>query len=391
MLSDAACRSAKPKEKQQKLSDGGGLYLLVLPSGGKSWRLAYRFDGKQKSLALGKYPKVTLVAARAKREDAKRHLDAGRDPAAEAESDSFESIARRWHDTYKGEWVQAHAERVLSRIERDVFPELGSTPITQIEAPDVLAVLRKVEERGALDISKRLRQSIGAVFRFAIAEGKAKSNPAADVGDALKPKPKVKHFASLKADAIPDLVKAINAYDGETPTRLALLLTLHTFVRTNETRWARWSEFEGLDGDTPLWRIPKERMKMGREHLVPLTPQVVAILRELREINDGTYLFAGVADVMSQNTMIFALYRLGYHSKLTVHGFRSMASTTLNEHGWNRDWIERQLAHVEENDVRGAYNSAEYLAGRRDMMRWWSDYLSPAIQPSTVDSRQRTD
>ena len=386
MLSDAACRNAKPTEKQRKLTDDKGLYLLVLPSGGKSWRYAYRFDGKQKALALGQYPAVSLVAARGKRDDARKLLDAGIDPSAEAKSDTFESFARRWHDTNKGQWVPAHAERVLSRIERDVFPTLGQRPITQIEAPDVLDVLRKVEERGALDISKRLRQSIGAVFRFAIAEGKAKTNPAADVGDALKPKPKVKHFAALKAADVPALVQAIRAYDGEAQTRLALLLTLHTFVRTNETRFARWSEFEDLDGDAPLWRIPKERMKMGREHLVPLTPQVVAILRELREVNDGDMLFGG----MSQNTMIFALYRMGYHSRLTVHGFRRMASTILNEQGFNRDWIERQLAHVDD-EVRGAYNAAEWLTGRREMMQWWSDYLSPAIHVSMVDSRQRTD
>ena len=386
MLSDAACRNAKPSEKQRKLTDDKGLYLLVLPSGGKSWRYAYRFEGKQKALALGQYTAVSLVAARGKRDDARKLLDAGIDPSAEAKSDTFESFARRWHDTNKGQWVPAHAERVLSRIERDVFPTLGQRPITQIEAPDVLDVLRKVEERGALDISKRLRQSIGAVFRFAIAEGKAKTNPAADVGDALKPKPKVKHFAALKAADVPALVQAIRAYDGEAQTRLALLLTLHTFVRTNETRFARWSEFEDLDGDAPLWRIPKERMKMGREHLVPLTPQVVALLRELREVNDGDMLFGG----MSQNTMIFALYRMGYHSRLTVHGFRRMASTILNEQGFNRDWIERQLAHVDD-EVRGAYNAAEWLTGRREMMQWWSDYLSPAIHVSMVDSRQRTD
>lgn len=391
MLSDAACRNVKPSEKQRKLSDGGGLYLLVLPSGGKSWRLAYRFGGKQKAISFGQYPAVSLVAARTKRDDAKKLLARGIDPATEAQSDSFESFARRWHETNKAEWVNAHAERVLSRIERDVFPVLGPRPITQIEAPDVLAVLRKVEERGALDISKRLRQSIGAVFRFAIAEGKATRNPASDVGDALKPKPRVKHFASLKADGIPELVKAINAYDGEDQTRLALLLTLHTFVRTTETRFAHWREIEDLDGKAPLWRIPKERMKMGREHIVPLSPQVVAIMRELHELNGDGYLFPGAGVVMSQNTMIFALYRMGYHSKLTVHGFRSMASTALNEHGWNRDWIELQLAHSEDNEVRGAYNAAEYLAGRREMMAWWSDYLSPAIHSSKADSRQRTD
>ena len=190
---------------------------------------------------------------------------------------------------------------------------------------------------------------------------------------------------------MPDLLTAINSYDGEAQTRLALLLTLHTFVRTNETRHAVWSEFEDLDGNEPVWRIPKERMKMGREHLVPLSPQAVAILREIRQLSDGKFLFGSSGKPMSQNTMIFALYRLGYHSKLTVHGFRSMASTILNENGWNRDWIERQLAHSEQDEVRGAYNSAEWLKGRREMMVWWSDYLSPAIHSEMVDSRQRTD
>lgn len=386
MLTDAKCRNVKPLDRHQKLSDGGGLYLLVLSSGGKSWRLAYRFGGKQKAISLGKYPAVSLLQARELREAAKRKLALGKDPADKEEAATFEAFAVRWHIAQKEQWVEAHAERVLARMERDVLPEIGHMPIDKIEPTDILALLRKVEQRGALDISKRLRQSIGAVFRFAIAEGKVKLNPAADVGDALKPRPKVRHFASLKAAEIPALVEAIHAYQGEAQTRLALFLTLHTFVRTNETRGARWSEFEGLRSDAPLWRIPKERMKMGREHLVPLTPQVVAILRELRDLGDGDMVFDG----MSQNTMIFALYRMGYHSRLTVHGFRSMASTVLNEHGFNRDWIERQLAHVD-NEVRGAYNSAEWLKGRREMMEWWSNYLSPAIQSSTVDSRQRTD
>lgn len=379
-LSDATCRNTKPGEKQKKLSDGGGLYLLILPTGGKSWRLGYRFDGKQKAISFGQYPAVSLAEAREKRDEAKKLLAAGKDPAAREApkpSDTFEAIARRWHDNEKDGWVKAHADRVLSRIERDVFPAIGAKPITSIEAPEILDLLRQVEARGAMDISKRLRQSIGAVFRFAIAEGKARHNPAADVGDALKPKPKVKHFASLKAGEIPDLIASINAYDGEAQTRLALLFTLHTFVRTSETRFAAWSEFEDLDGTAPLWRIPGARMKMGREHLVPLSPQVVGLLQELRALNDGPYLFpgAGGRGVMSQNTMIFALYRMGYHSRLTVHGFRSMASTVLNEAHFSPDWIERQLAHVEENKIRGAYNAAEWLPGRREMMVWWSNYL----------------
>jgi integrase len=378
-LSEAKCRNEKPGEKQKKLSDGGGLYLLVLPTGGKSWRIGYRFQGKQKAISFGQYPTVGLAQAREKRDEAKRMLAAGKDPGARDEKkvETFEQIARRWHDNESAGWVPAHAQRVLRRIERDVFPVIGHKTLDAIEPPDVLDLLRQVEARGALDISKRLRQSINSVFRFAIAEGRARHNPAADVGQALKPKPKVKHFASLKAAEIADLLAKINAYDGEHQTRLALLLTLHTFVRTSETRLAAWSEFEDLNGQSPLWRIPASRMKMGREHLVPLSPQVVAILREIREINDGHYLFPGRGGkgVMSQNAMIFALYRMGYHSRLTVHGFRSMASTILNENHFNRDWIERQLAHVEGDDVRGAYNSAEWLPGRRKMMAWWSDYL----------------
>lgn len=392
MLTDAACRNAKPTEKQRKLTDAGGLYLLVLPSGGKSWRLAYRFDGKQKALSLGQYPAVTLTEARGKRDAAKRQLSSGVDPSVPAKSQAFEGVARRWHDNEKGNWIEAHSSRVLSRIERDVFPTLGHKAITAITAPDVLEVLRKVEERGALDISKRLRQSIGSVFQFAIAEGIATTNPAADVGKALKPRPKVKHFAALKSGDILKLVATIAAYDGEDQTRLALMLTLHTMVRTNETRFASWPEFEDLDGKAPLWRIPKERMKMGREHLVPLSPQVVEIVLQLRELSDGHYLFpgSGAEGVTSQNTMIFALYRMGYHSRLTVHGFRSMASTVLNEQGFNRDWVEMQLAHVD-GSVRGVYNSAEYLDGRRSMLGWWSNHLSASIQFASTDSRQRTD
>lgn len=387
-LSEAKCRNEKPGDKQKKLSDGGGLYLLVLPTGGKSWRLGYRFAGKQKAISFGQYPAVTLAMAREKRDEAKRLLAAGQDPGARGPArkvETFEQVARRWHANESAGWVPAHAARVLSRMERDVFPVIGARTLDAIEPPDVLDLLRQVEARGALDISKRLRQSIGSVFRFAIAEGKAKHNPAADVGQALKPRPKVRHFAALRASELPDLLARINAYDGQHQTRLALLLTLHTFVRTSEARFAAWSEFEDLAGPAPLWRIPAVRMKMGREHLVPLTPQMVAILLELRALNDGPYLFpgAGGRGVMSQNTMIFGLYRMGYHSRLTVHGFRSMASTILNEAHFNRDWIERQLAHAENDDVRGAYNSAEWLPGRREMMVWWSNYLdAQAMRPA---------
>lgn len=386
-LSEAKCRNEKPGDKQKKLSDGGGLYLLVLPTGGKSWRLGYRFSGKQKAISFGQYPAVTLAMAREKRDEAKRLLAAGQDPGERGPArkvETFEQVARRWHANESAGWVPSHAARVLSRMERDVFPVIGARTLDAIEPPDVLDLLRQVEARGALDISKRLRQSIGSVFRFAIAEGKARHNPAADVGQALKPRPKVRHFAALRASELPDLLARINAYDGQHQTRLALLLTLHTFVRTSEARFAAWSEFEDLAGQAPLWRIPAGRMKMGREHLVPLTTQVAAILRELRALNDGPYLFpgAGGRGVMSQNTMIFALYRMGYHSRATVHGFRRLASTSLNEAGFNRDFIEKQLAHAESNKIRGIYNSAEWLPGRREMMVWWSNYLdAQAMRP----------
>lgn len=399
-LSDTTCRNAKGKEKPQKLADGEGLFLLVQPNGSRLWRMAYRHGGKQKTLAFGIYPHVTLDEARKRRAEAKKALADGHDPAQhkrEAERElkmvaghTFESVARAWHANVSAEWVPAHTERVLSRMERDVFPAIGARPIAEIEAPEILDLLREVEKRGALDISKRLRQSIGSVFRFAIAEGKAKRNPAADLVDALKPKPKVQHFASLKAGDVGEFLSRLADYDGEEQTRLAILLTFHTFVRTREIRLAEWREFEDLDGKAPLWRIPKERMKMGREHLVPLTPTAVSILRQLKKLA-GKSLFVLPSDtksgVISENTMIFGLYRLGYHSRLTVHGFRGTASTILNEHGFNSDHIERQLAHVEENKVRGAYNSAEWLPARREMMGWWSDFLDAKATASKPRDR----
>jgi integrase len=387
-LSDTTCRNAKGKDKPQKLTDGQGLFLLVQPNGSRLWRMAYRFDGKQKTLAFGVYPHVSLEDARAKRAEARRILATGKDPSQhqrEVERDrkiasghTFESVARAWHSNVSTEWVPAHKERVLSRLERDVFPAIGERPIAEIEAPEILDVLRAVERRGALDISKRLRQSIGSVFRFAIAEGRAKRNPAADLVEALKPKPKVQHFASLKAADVGEFLRRLADYDGEDQTRLSILFTLHTFVRTKEVRLAEWREFDDLDGTEPLWRIPKERMKMGREHIVPLTRASVSILRELRKLaGSSRYVLpsATKSGVISENTMIFGLYRLGYHSRLTVHGFRGTASTILNEQGFNADWIERQLAHVEENKIRGAYNAAEWLEGRREMMAWWSSFL----------------
>ncbi|HEV7276522.1 MAG TPA: integrase arm-type DNA-binding domain-containing protein [Devosiaceae bacterium] len=387
-LTDIACRNTKPREKQYKLSDGGGLQLVVTPAGGKHWRLAYRFAGKEKTLSFGAYPTVKLADAREQRDDARKLLRQGINPAelrkerikaaATEVENTFEAIAREWHENEKGGWVQAHADRVLSRLEHDVFPKMGAKAIDAIEAPDVLAVIRSVEARGALDVAKRIRQSVGAVFRYGIATGRARRDPSGDLRGALKPAPRVRHHAYLRETQLPEFLGKLDAYDGEARTRLAINLTLLTMLRTNEVRFGRWEELEGLDGGRPLWRIPAERMKARREHLVPLAPQAVSILMQIKsEAGKSSLMFPtpGKDGVMSQNTMIFALYRMGYHSKLTIHGFRRTASTILNEYGFNRDWIERQLAHGEQDEIRAAYNAAEWLQGRREMLAWWADYV----------------
>lgn len=378
-LSETSCRNAKARERAYKLSDGEGLYLFVQPTGSKLWRLAYRFGGKQKTLAFGIYPYVSLADARGKRTDAKRALAAGRDPGAkdgDRPVETFEGVARRWFGQEAEAWAKSHSGRVWSRIERDALPAIGGKPVNAIRPPEVLALLRKVEDRGAVEVAKRLRQSISAIFKFAIAEGIAEFNPASDVGEALRPTPRVRHFATIRADELPELLEKIEGYAGGELTRLALLFALHTFVRTNELRFATWAEIEDLDGKEPLWRIPASRMKMRREHLVPLTPAAVRLLRAARRFEEGPYVFPGMrGKPMSENTMIYGLYRAGYHSRLTVHGFRRLASTTLNEAGFPSDHIERQLAHVEENRIRGAYNAAEWLPGRREMMNWYSDFI----------------
>ncbi|RWO06354.1 MAG: DUF4102 domain-containing protein [Mesorhizobium sp.] len=400
-LTDIQCRNAKSKADGSplKLADGGGLFLAVTPAGGKYWRMTYRFDGKQKLLSIGEYPAVPLADARALLSSNKAILKAGKDPAlhkpeaATGGPDAFETVAREWLEAQKKAWVPEHWQRVLSRFENDVFPTLGRMRLRDIGAPKVLEVLREVEKRGALDVTKRIRQSIGAVFRFGIATGRADSNPAADLVDALKVRPKVKHMAALDAEHIGEFLTSLQGYDGERQTRLAVELIMHTMLRTNELRFGRWTEikdeptqFKQTKGqwvEMPApkqWVIGGERMKMSRDHKVPLTRQSLRLLAELKAIaGDSEWIVPGVSGdkPISQNTMIFALYRLGYHSRLTIHGFRSTASTILNESGlWSPDAIERQLAHVHGDKVRSAYNRSEYWAERVKMMEWWSDYLT---------------
>ncbi|HEV2899396.1 MAG TPA: site-specific integrase [Pseudaminobacter sp.] len=314
------------------------------------------------------------------RENAKRSLADGVDPSASKGKsatgihDSFEAIAREWYAAQEPSWAPAHAARVLSRFVRDVLPVLGDRRIDSITAPEILEVLRKVEARGALDVTKRIRQAIGSVFRFAIATGRATRDPAVDLKGALKAAPKTAHMASLKATEISDFLRKLRGYEGERQTALAIELVMHTAVRTGELRFGQWSE---IDGD--LWRIPAERMKAGRDHVVPLTKETKRLLAELKAIaGDSPWIVPGVrGKPISENTMLYACYRLGKHKKMTVHGLRGTFSTIANESGlWSPDAIERALAHSPASKIRAAYNHAAYLDERKRLMAWWSDYLT---------------
>jgi len=399
-LTETQAKNAKPRERAYKLADSEGLFLLVQPNGTRLWRMKYRFAGKEKLLSFGAYPALGIAAARDKRKAAKALLAEGKDPMkAKGEvisenGDTFYMVAKRWHENRQSALNPAHAERVWSRMERDVFPAIGQKLIHEITAPDVLEMIRKIEGRGALDISRRAKQGVGQVFQFAIACGLASSDPTAHLRGALKPRPRVKHMSRLPLVELPAFLEKLRAYQEEGDrrsaiTRDAVLFALLTWVRTKELRLAVKSEFEDLDGTDPVWRIPAARMKMGREHLVPLSAQAAQIARNMVSRATGNYLFPGTHPdkPLSENTMIYALYRLGYHSRQTVHGFRGLASTWANEQlvefgkpamwirKYHEDWVEMQLAHSEKNDVRGAYNAAEYLAPRRRMMQDWADFL----------------
>jgi len=392
-LSDTRIRSLKAcikpdgttTSKAYKVADEKGLYLEVTPKGSKLWRFKYRIGGKEKLLSVGIYPDVGLKEARAKRDELRKQVAGGIDPSdlrkadkiVQGGMDSFEFVAREWHSKHKINWSESHASRSLTRLQNDVFPWLGKKNIGDIKAPELLQVLRRVEGRGALETSHRIHQICGQIFRYAVATGRAERDPAADLKGALPPA-KPKHHPSIAEPAkVGQLMRAIQGYSGTFVTACALKLAPLLFVRPGELRQAEWEEF---DLDNAEWRIPANKMKMRVLHIVPLSKQAIKILQDLEPLTgSGHYLFPSnrtKTRPMSENTVNGALRRLGYtKEEMTGHGFRSMASTILNEQGWNRDAIERQLAHSERDGVRAAYNYAEYLPERKRMMQSWADYL----------------
>jgi integrase len=388
MLTDTAIRKANPADKPRRIFDGGGLYLEVAPAGGKWWRLKYRHGGKEKRLSLGTYPDTGLADARDKRDAARKLLAAGVDPGearkaekaagAERGANSFEAVAREWIAKQETAWVPAHTSRILLRLENDVFPWLGKRPIAEISPREILACLRRVEERGAVESAHRILQNCGQVFRYAVATGRAERDIAADLRGALSPVKETHRAAITDPLGIGGLLRAMDVYSGSYVTRCALRLAPLLFVRPGELRQAEWAEF---DLDAGQWNIPAERMKMREAHLVPLALQAVAILRELHALTGrGRYVFPsarGAQRPMSSNAILSALRRMGYaKDEMSGHGFRAMARTILDEVLHVRpDYIEHQLAHAVRDPNGRAYNRTAHLAERKTMMQQWADYL----------------
>ena len=395
-LTDMKVQKAKSKDKPISLFDGGGLYLLVTPSGGKLWRFKYRFNNKEKKLAFGSYPEISLQDARRKREDARRLLANNVDPdavrkaqkiAKTEETETFEVIAREWHTKFTPTWTPGHAVTIMSRLERDLFPWIGKRPINQIKAPELLAVLRRVESRGALESAHRIRTIAGQVFRYAVATGRAERDPAADLKGAL-PQPREKHHAAITdPKEVAPLLRALDGYQGHFVVKCALRLAPMFFVRPGELRNAEWSE---IDLDEAVWNIPAHKMKMKQAHIVPLCRQAVEILTELKEVTGASrYVFPSGrsnARPMSNNAVNAALRRMGYDKDtMTGHGFRAMARTILDEVLHVRpDYIEHQLAHAVRDPNGRAYNRTAHLEERRKMMQTWADYLDGLKAGATV-------
>ena len=383
-LTDTTIRNIKPGTKPQKLFDAGGLFILVAPNGGRWWRLKYRFGGKEKLLSLGIYPDVGLKEAREKRDALRKQIAAGVDPSGArrdekaSRSYTFEIVAREYISSRSKRWSPRTLSLVTSRLKTDLFPKIGSRPINAIAAKELLRVLQAVQGRGAVETAHRLRQDASLIFRFALAQGHVDRDPAADLRGALHERTTKHHASITEPKEIGALMRAIEGYSGEPAVRAALRLAPHVFLRPGELRAAEWTE---IDFDAAEWRVQANRMKLKETHIVPLSRQALRILTELRAITGKRRLiFPSIRTAerpISETTINATLRRMGYtKEQMTGHGFRSLASTRLNEsQKWHRDAIERQLAHGERDKVRASYNYAEHLIERRKMMQWWSDYL----------------
>ncbi|EGC0232972.1 tyrosine-type recombinase/integrase [Salmonella enterica] len=384
-LTDLAIRRSKPKDKPYTLNDSNGLSLLIEPNGSKGWRLRYRFSGKAKLISLGTYPGVSLSDARTARDEAKKLIAGGIDPSEVRKAkkrkiesrfgNTFEGIAREWYEKRFDRWSASYAEEMIETFEKDVFPYIGSRPIAEIKPMELLAVLSVLNDRGATEKLRKVRQRCGEVFRYAVITGRAEYNPAPDLVSAFAPHKK-EHYAFLKTDELPEFFRILNTYTGSLIVKLAMKLLILTGVRPGELRQAEWCE---IDFDNRLWEVPKERMKMRRPHCVPLSEQALNILEQLKPMTGHyQYIFPGRihhSKPMSEMAMNVLIRRIGYAGRVTGHGFRHTMSTILHEQGYNTAWIETQLAHVDKNSIRGTYNHAQYLDGRREMLQWYADYM----------------
>ena len=391
-LTNTQCDNAKPKDKTYKLSDGQGMFLEIRPNGSKYWRMNYRYQNKQKTLALGVYPDVSLKRAREKRDDARKLLSEGIDPskhkkkqileAIKKADNTFKAVALEWHETQKERWSEKHYQSVLNRLEKDLFPYIGDNLIHEIEPPELIAALKEIEKRGALDLLKRSRQIAGQVFGYAIANGKCTRNPVNDLNmTGLFSTRKTQHFAAIDTKDIPELLEAIERNDARlyAQTRRALKLSMLVFLRPGELRKGTWDE---IDLDEKIWLIPGEKMKMGRDHIVPLSAQAIDILKEQREDTKhlkSDWIFPSIVkpkNPISDGTVNVALKKLGFEGRMNAHGFRALARTAIREKlNYEPDVIECQLAHKAAGPLGEAYNRAQFLDQRKTMMQDWANYL----------------
>lgn len=390
-------KNAAPRERDYGLADGGGLFLWIRAAGGKSWRFRFRLDGKQSHISLGTVDKVTLAQARQLASESRQLVAQGRHPglerkvaraqAAISRANTFKSLALEWHQHKSQRWSVGYANDVMEAFELDIFPLLGSLPLTDIKPMQWLQVFRRIESRGALEKLRKVRQRCQEVYRFAIATGRAEYNPISDIGGALQT-PTSRHYPFLPIAELPELIRSFQACPGHDVVKIATRLLILTGVRTAELRGALWSEFDLKDA---LWQIPASRMKMRRAHLVPLSRQAVAALNELEGITGGyTLAFPGRNDPakpMSEAAINQLLKRSGYDGRATGHGFRHTMSTTLHEQGYRSEWVETQLAHVDKNSIRGTYNHAQYLEGRREMLQWYAEHLEVLSRSRVMEGR----